>query len=72
MSKKNLTSKESAMRTIGGGALVVGAVVAWQHGATAAALGLGGMGLGVMLSGLLRYCPACALAGRCRLRRTGG
>lgn len=65
---RNLTGKESALRAAGGGALVVAAAVAWQYGATTAALALVGAGLGALLSGLLGYCPACALAGRCRLR----
>lgn len=68
---RNLTGRESAVRAIGGGVLVAGAAAAWYHGATAAALGLVAAGLGAMLSGLFGYCPACALAGRCGLRKRG-
>lgn len=68
---RNLTGKESAVRAIGGGVLLVGALAAWYHGATLAGLGLVAAGLGAMLSGLFGYCPACALAGRCGLRKRG-
>ncbi|WEF31327.1 YgaP-like transmembrane domain [Pseudoduganella chitinolytica] len=67
---RNLTGKARALRAAAGGALIVAAAVAWQHGTTAAALALAGAGLGSILSGLLGFCPACALAGRCRLRGT--
>ncbi|WUR13932.1 DUF2892 domain-containing protein [[Empedobacter] haloabium] len=69
---RNLTGKESAVRAIGGIMLVAGAVVAWYQGETTAGLGLVAAGLGAMLSGLFGYCPACALAGRCGLRKRGG
>jgi hypothetical protein len=68
---RNLTGKESAVRAIGGCVLVAGAAAAWYQGATAVGLGLVVAGLGTMLSGILRYCPACALAGRCGLRKQG-
>lgn len=69
---RNLTGKESAVRAIGGAVLVAGAVAAWYQGETTVGLGLAAAGLGAILSGLFGYCPACALAGRCGLRKRGG
>lgn len=68
---RNLTGKESAVRAIGGGVLILGSLAAWQQDATTIALGLAAAGLGSMLSGLFGFCPACALAGRCGLRKRG-
>lgn len=60
--KRNVGSKERIARVIGGALMILCGVV----GLHATPLGLGVAALGVvsLITGLLRFCPACALAGR--------
>lgn len=60
--RTNLSRTERLVRLLGG-ALLIGAGLAGLH-ASAAGLALAAAGLAAMLTGAIRYCPACALAGR--------
>lgn len=62
MFKRNVGSKERVVRVIGGCLMIMGGLV----GLHATPLGLAIAAAGVMsvVTGLIRYCPACAMAGR--------
>ena len=60
--RKNMGSKESWARLIGG-SLIVACSLA-QVGPTLLGLVLASGGALVALTGLLGFCPACAMAGR--------
>jgi hypothetical protein len=60
--RKNLGSKERMLRMLGGAVLMAAGLAGLQGSALGLALaGLGAVGV---LTGALRYCPACALSGR--------
>lgn len=60
--RKNVGSKESVARVLGG--LLIVACSLTQIGTTPLGLVLAASGMVAVLTGLLGYCPACALAGR--------
>jgi hypothetical protein len=62
MFKRNIGSKERIARVIGGGLIVLCGLVGLH--ATPLGLGIAGVGIISVLTGLVRYCPACAMAGR--------
>ena len=62
MFQRNLGSKERVVRVVGGGVMMLCGVVGL--GATPLGLGIAALGVGSLVSGMIRYCPACALAGR--------
>ena len=59
---KNLPGWERAARVIVGGAACVAAIA--YFGPVPMGWALGGMGAMAAMSGLVGFCPACALAGR--------
>ncbi|MBR0706068.1 YgaP family membrane protein [Bradyrhizobium liaoningense] len=58
--RKNIGSLHQAVRIAAGGA-VAGAALVYLAGATAWLVALGGAGFA--LTGLVGYCPMCAMAG---------
>jgi hypothetical protein len=60
--RRNVGSKESLVRVLAG-ALVAGGALA-RFGVAPTGLALAGAGLAAALTGLVGWCPACALAGR--------
>lgn len=60
--RKNVGSKESVVRVLGG-VLMAGCALALL-GTTTRGLVLAASGVGLVLSGLFGYCPACAMVGR--------
>ncbi|TAK87732.1 MAG: DUF2892 domain-containing protein [Aquabacterium sp.] len=60
--RKNVGNRESIVRTLGGGLVVVCALS--QIGFTPLGLVLAASGVFTALTGLFGWCPACALAGR--------
>ena len=60
--RKNLGSKESWARVVGGALIVACSLT--QIGPTLLGWVLAMTGVLTVLTGLLRFCPACALAGR--------
>ena len=71
--RKNVGTKESVVRIVGGG-LVAACAIA-QLGATTHGLVLAASGVFMALTGAFGWCPACALVGRrprSRDDRTGG
>jgi hypothetical protein len=60
--RKNVGSKESVVRVVGGVLMAAGSLA--LVGTTPLGLLLAASGGGLVLSGLLGYCPACALVGR--------
>lgn len=66
--RKNVGSKESLVRLVGG--LLMVAVSLALVGTTPLGLVLAASGLVGVLTGLFGYCPACAMLGRKPLERT--
>jgi hypothetical protein len=62
MFKRNVGSKERIVRVISGGLMIVCGLVGLQ--ATPLGIGIAGVGAIGLITGLVRYCPACAMAGR--------
>ena len=62
LQRKNMRSKESWARVLGG-ALIAACSLA-QIGATSLGLVLAASGMFTVLTGLVGFCPACAMAGR--------
>lgn len=62
MFKRNIGSKDRIARVIGGGLIIMGGLIGLH--ATPLGLGLAGVGAISLITGLVRYCPACAMAGR--------
>ncbi len=60
--RKNMGSRESWARVVGGGLIVACALA--QIGLTPLGLVLAASGLFTALTGLIGFCPACAMAGR--------
>lgn len=60
--RKNVGSKESVARVLGGVLIVACALV--QIGTTPLGLVLAASGVVTAVTGLFGYCPACAMAGR--------
>jgi hypothetical protein len=60
--RKNMGSKESWARVIGGGLIVACSLT--QIGPTLLGWVLAASGIFTALTGLVGYCPACAVAGR--------
>ncbi|WOB07200.1 DUF2892 domain-containing protein [Piscinibacter gummiphilus] len=60
--RKNVGSKECVARVLGG--LLIVACSLTQIGTTPLGLVLAASGVVTALTGLLGYCPACALSGR--------
>jgi uncharacterized membrane protein HdeD (DUF308 family) len=59
---RNMGSKERIVRVVGGALLMVCGLFALN--ATPLGLAIAGVGVVSLVTGLVRYCPACALAGR--------
>ncbi len=62
MFRRNVGRTERTIRILAGGLMICSAVVVL--GATPAGWALGATGAVTLLTGLVRYCPACAIAGR--------
>jgi hypothetical protein len=62
MFKRNVGSKERIVRVIGGILMMVCGLVGLH--ATPLGIGIAGIGAISLVTGLIRYCPACAMAGR--------
>ncbi|WP_093389307.1 YgaP-like transmembrane domain [Rugamonas rubra] len=62
LNRKNVGSKERIARVIGGGLMIWCGLVPLH--ATALGLAIAGVGVVGMVTGAVRYCPACAIAGR--------
>ena len=60
--RKNMGSKESVVRVIGGALIVACSLT--QIGLTLLGLVLATSGVLTTLTGLICFCPACAMAGR--------
>lgn len=60
--RKNVSGRESIARFVGGG-LMVACGLLFLH-ATPLGLAVAAVGVVAMLTGALRYCPACAILGR--------
>ncbi len=60
--RKNVGSKESLARILGGALIVACALT--QIGTTPLGLILAGSGVFTALTGVFGFCPACAMAGR--------
>ncbi|WGG50636.1 DUF2892 domain-containing protein [Rugamonas sp. DEMB1] len=60
--RKNVGSKERIARVIGGCLMILFGLVPLH--ATALGLAIAGVGVVGMVTGAVRYCPACAMAGR--------
>ena len=60
--RKNMGSKESWARMIGGALIVACSLT--QIGTTLLGLALAASGALTALTGLIGFCPACAMAGR--------
>ena len=60
--RKNVGSKERMARVAAGGLMMLCGFVGLH--ATPLGLGVAGVGAISLITGLIRYCPACALAGR--------
>ena len=65
--RKNMRSKEGWARVIGGALIVACSLM--QIGLTPLGLVLAASGVFTMLTGLVGFCPACAMAGRKSLER---
>lgn len=59
---KNVPNWERALRLIAGAMALVFAIMNW--GASTVAVGAGVMGLILAMTGLVGFCPMCAMAGR--------
>ena len=62
--RKNLPTWERATRTIAGIAMMACGFLAPGLGGTPAGLIMSGVGAITLLSGLVGFCPACAMVGR--------
>lgn len=60
--RKNVGPKERIARIVGGCLMVLCGLVGLQ--ATPLGLAVAAVGVVSMLTGVVRYCPACALSGR--------
>ena len=60
--RRNVGTKEALARAIGGGLMIVCGLVALS--ASPLGLLLAGTGAVTFVTGVVRYCPACAIAGR--------
>lgn len=60
--RKNIGPKERIARIVGGCLMVLCGLIGLQ--ATPLGLAVAAVGVGSMLTGVFRYCPACALNGR--------
>lgn len=60
--RKNLYAWEQGIRIIGG--LGVASLALWAMYGSLLGYGLAGMGLMVAMTGVVGYCPMCAIAGR--------
>jgi hypothetical protein len=60
--RKNVGGKESLARVLGGVAIVAGSLTQW--GFTPWGLGLAAGGVFTALTGVVGFCPACAMLGR--------
>jgi hypothetical protein len=64
--RKNVGGRERAARLIGGGLMLICGLVALH--ASPLWLLLSGTGVVTLVTGLVGYCPACAIAGRGSLK----
>ncbi len=62
MFRKNVGSKERIARIVGGCLMLLFGLLGMQ--ASPPGLAIAGMGLVGIVTGALRFCPACAIAGR--------
>ena len=62
--RKNLPAWERATRTIAGIAMAACGLLAPGFGGTPAGLIVSAIGVVTLLSGLVGFCPACAMVGR--------
>ena len=60
--RKNVGPKERALRLIAGGSMVIGALA--LLGTTPLGLLVAGTGVVFAFTGLVGFCPACAMVGR--------
>ena len=60
--RKNVGTIEGGIRMLGGVLLAGGSL--WGFGATPLGWGLAASGATLVVTGLVGWCPACALAGR--------
>lgn len=60
--RKNVSNKERIARIVGGGAMILCGLIGL--GATPLGIGTAGVGLYTLVTGLVRYCPSCAIMGR--------
>jgi hypothetical protein len=65
--RKNVGVAERVLRAVAGGLMVIAAFILF--GPTLRALALGSSGVFVILTGLVGFCPACAMLGRRQLPR---
>jgi hypothetical protein len=62
MFKRNVGSKERIVRVIGGVLMIACGLIVLH--ATPLGIGVAAIGAISLVTGLIRYCPACAMAGR--------
>ena len=62
MFTRNVGSKERVVRIVGGSLMVLCGL--FGLGASAAGLAVAAVGVVSIVTGIVRYCPACAIAGR--------
>jgi hypothetical protein len=62
MFRKNVGSKERIARVVGGCLMLLFGLLGMQ--ASPPGLAIAGLGLVGIVTGALRFCPACAIAGR--------
>jgi Protein of unknown function (DUF2892) len=62
MFNRNVGNKERIVRVIGGGLMILCGLFGLD--ATPLGLAIAGAGVVSLVTGMLRYCPACALVGR--------
>lgn len=62
MFNRNVGSKERIARVIGGGLMIVCGLIGLH--ATPVGLVIAAVGVVNLVTGIVRYCPACAIAGR--------
>ncbi len=64
--KTNVGTVERIARVLGGGLLVATGFLAFSQGMMG--YGIAAMGCMLLMTGLMGYCPACHLMGRCPVR----